>query len=90
MSGSLRREAPEREAPAGRNEETQRTPPPEDYVERVRALHEVALARRELEPLVNALTAGLAWVMFELNRPEVTADVFAKRETISICPGETG
>jgi hypothetical protein len=53
-------------------------PPPEDYAERVRALHDVAIARRELEPLVDALAAGLAWVICNLNRPDVTGDVLVK------------
>ena len=61
MSASIRRndEEPGRERPAEEGEQAQRPlPPPEDYVRQVRELHEVALARSELEELADALTAG--------------------------------
>ena len=81
VSASIRRndEEPGRERPAEEGEQAQRPlPPPEDYVGLVRSLHEVALARSEVEELADALTAGLAWVIFNLNRPEVTGDVLVK------------
>jgi hypothetical protein len=81
VSASIRRsdEEQERECPAEEGAQPERPlPPPEDYVRRVRELHEVALARSEVEELADALTAGLAWVIFNLNRPEVTGDVLVK------------
>lgn len=79
MSASTCRQAPQREVGAATDEEPERPlPPPQDYVGRVRELHDVARARNELEELVDALTAALAWVIFNLNRPEVTGDVLVK------------
>jgi hypothetical protein len=48
------------------------------YHDAMRDLHEEALARNELEAFVDAATGALAWIIFHVDRPDVTADVLVR------------
>lgn len=48
------------------------------YHDAMRRLHEEALDRNELEAFVDAATGALAWIIFHVDRPDVTADVLVR------------
>jgi hypothetical protein len=52
--------------------------PRERYLDAVTRIHDEAIERRELEVCVDALAYGLAWVVFSLDRMDVTGDVLAR------------
>jgi hypothetical protein len=64
--------------PQAANASPDATDPRERYLDGVTRLHDEAIERHELEACVDALAYGLAWVVFSLDRMDVTGDVLAK------------
>lgn len=52
--------------------------PRDRYIEAVIRLCNEAIEQHELEPCVDALAYSLAWVVFSLDRMDVTGDVLTK------------
>ncbi len=69
---------PPHAAPESADEVPAASDPRVRYGDAVTRMRDEAIERRELEACVDALTCGLAWIVFSLDRMDVAGDVLTK------------